>query len=84
MIVSEAASTDRSQVAYAISRRVGTAVRRNRLRRQLRALLAGFDKEGSLPSSRYLVICQPPATHLDHAELSSCLLGAIHRISGAA
>jgi ribonuclease P protein component len=84
MIVSEAGSADRSQVAYAISRRVGTAVRRNRLRRQLRALLAGFDKDGSLPSSRYLVICNPEAANLDHAGLASCLEGALHRVSSAA
>jgi ribonuclease P protein component len=84
MIVCDADSADRTQVAYAISRRVGTAVRRNRLRRQLRALLAGFDKGGSLPSSRYLVICQPQAAHLDHSGLSHCLEGVIQRVSSAA
>jgi ribonuclease P protein component len=84
MIVSQAGSADRSQVAYAIPRRVGTAVRRNRLRRQLRALLAGFDKDGALPTSRYLVICQPHAAHLGYAALSSCLEGAIQRVSSAA
>ncbi len=40
-------------VAYAIGRSVGNAVRRNRLRRQLRHLMAG--REASLRSAWYLV-----------------------------
>ncbi|MFZ9015430.1 MAG: ribonuclease P protein component [Ilumatobacteraceae bacterium] len=49
---SEASSTS---VAYAIPRGYGSAVRRNRLRRRLRALLAETDRHESLPPGVLLI-----------------------------
>lgn len=56
------------QVAFAIGRAVGTAVRRNRLRRRLRALLAASD----VPPGLYLVgattrACEHTFDDLDRA-----------------
>ena len=42
----------RPRVAFALSRRLGTAVMRNRIRRRLRALLRGL--AGDLAPGRYL------------------------------
>jgi RNase P protein component len=53
-------------VAYALGRAIGPAVVRNRLRRQLRALLAGVP----LPSGWYLIGAQPIATQRSRNELA--------------
>lgn len=45
----------RPQVAFAISRKVGNAVVRNRCRRRVRPLLAARAKEGRLRPGAYLV-----------------------------
>ncbi|MBV1892504.1 MAG: ribonuclease P protein component [Ilumatobacteraceae bacterium] len=57
------------RVAFAIGRAVGSAVTRNRLRRQLRALLARFD----VPPGLYLIGVTPRACELTFDELESVL-----------
>jgi ribonuclease P protein component len=52
-------------VAYALGRAIGPAVVRNRLRRQLRALLAG----ATLPPGLYLIGAQPAAAQRSRDEL---------------
>ncbi|HLH45858.1 MAG TPA: ribonuclease P protein component [Acidimicrobiales bacterium] len=54
------------RVAYAIGRRVGPAVRRNRLRRRLRALAR---TEADLGAGAYLVSAGPGAADLDFPSL---------------
>ena len=54
------------RVAYALGRAIGPAVVRNRLRRQLRALL----DEVSLPPGLYLIGAQPIATQRSRSELA--------------
>ena len=53
------------QVAFAIGRAVGSAVRRNRLRRRLRVILASCD----LPPGLYLIGARVPACEHTFAEL---------------
>ena len=79
MIVSPHADPEVTRVAYAIARPVGTAVRRNRLRRRLRDDVATFDRLGLLPASAYLLICRPDAVNLDHSALVSCVDGLLKR-----
>lgn len=55
----------RARFAYAISRKVGGAVERNRLRRRLRAIFAGL----APPPGAYLVGAAPGAKDLNHEEL---------------
>jgi RNase P protein component len=57
-------------VAYAIGRAIGPAVVRNRLRRQLQALLAG----SSLPPGLYLIGAQPVAAQRSQSELAFDLI----------
>lgn len=62
-------ASNSAQVAFAISRAVGNAVTRNRLRRRLRAVLAGME----LPSGLYLIGCRPAASELTFDEISHTL-----------
>ncbi len=79
------------QVAFAIGRAVGTAVQRNRLRRRLRAVLAGSD----VPPGLYLIGARVPACEHTFAEVERTVAllldkvrqhqvsGSLHRVSGS-
>ena len=82
MIVSPLDDPEVTRVAYAIGRPVGTAVRRNRLRRRLRAVLDRCERAGRMPSSAYLMICRPDATYLDASGLTSCVDDLLTRAAG--
>lgn len=62
-----------ARVAFAISRRCGTAVRRNRIRRRLRAVLADL----TLPSGAYLLVVSQEALALDTQQLRAVVLAAL-------
>ena len=62
---------------YAVGRRVGTAVARNRVRRRLRAVVAARAPE--LPGGAYLVSAGPGAIALRPAELEVALTQAMQR-----
>jgi ribonuclease P protein component len=65
-------------VAYAISRAVGTAVVRNRLRRRLRALVA--TRGELLPPGTYLIGAAPGAAARSSSELRFDLDALITRV----
>lgn len=70
-------------MAFAIGRRVGPAVSRNRLRRRLRALLRemmGDDTVFPGPGD-YLVVAAPGAAELEPAELARSLRAALGRLA---
>ena len=56
-----------ARVAYAVSKAVGGAVERNRLRRRLRAIVHATDLDAGV----YLVSAAPAAASLPHAELAA-------------
>ena len=64
-------------MAFAIGRRVGPAVVRNRLRRRIRHELGTLARAGRLPGGCYLVGLQPQAATLDSARLRSHLCTAL-------
>jgi ribonuclease P protein component len=63
-----------AQVAYAVSRRVGGAVARNRLRRRLRAAVASRELA---PGRAHLVAAGPEALTMPFAELDAAVHGAL-------
>jgi len=68
---------DEPRVAYAVPRKVGTAVIRNRVRRRLRAMIADLDRRGRLVPGLYLVGVRPEAITLDAGALRDHLLHAL-------
>ena len=64
-------------VAFAISRKVGPAVVRNRLRRRLRDELEGLARARRLPAGAYLVALAPAAAALDGPTLRRHLRTAL-------
>jgi ribonuclease P protein component len=64
--------------AYAVGRRVGTAVARNRLRRRLRAAVA---TASALRSGAYLVGAGPEAARLSFGELRKTLCEALEAVA---
>ena len=71
---------DPPRVAYAIGKRVGGAVVRNRLRRRLRAVFAALP-EAAVPGGDYLVGAQPEAATLSFPELSALVSGLLASVS---
>jgi ribonuclease P protein component len=60
------------RVAYAVGRRVGSAVVRNRVRRRLRAATREH-ADALVPGCAYLVVAAAPAATSTYAELSGSL-----------
>jgi ribonuclease P protein component len=69
-----------ARVAYAVPKRVGTAVVRNRLRRRLRAIVADLDRHGRLPGGAWLLVAAPPLVRTSPDELRMTVERAITRI----
>lgn len=60
---------DRVFVAYAINRSVGNAVKRNRVKRQLREIIRVADERSVIQPGRYLVVVTPEAVTTSFNEL---------------
>jgi ribonuclease P protein component len=69
------------QVGYAISRRCGNAVTRNRLRRRLRAITR--DRATELVPGAYLLRTDPEATLLGYRELEQVVQRAMDAASAS-
>jgi ribonuclease P protein component len=67
----------RTEVAYAINRQVGNAVVRNRLRRQMRAIMS--ERAPSLPVGAYVVSPGPAGPMLGFNELKVAMSQALER-----
>lgn len=73
----------RARVAFAVGRRVGTAVVRNRLRRRLRAVMRALAVDGRLPAGSYLVGATAPATDLRFDELTAAVARIVTAAAGS-
>jgi ribonuclease P protein component len=67
----------RPEVAYAITRQVGSAVVRNRLRRRLRAILS--EQAASLPVGAYVVRTGPAGASMGFDELKVAMSRALEK-----
>ncbi|MDQ1436454.1 MAG: ribonuclease protein component [Acidimicrobiaceae bacterium] len=67
------------QVAYAIGRKVGGAVVRNRLRRRLRAVISELAPQ--LAPGAYLVGAAPAAASLSFGELQAIVTEALEAVA---
>ena len=72
----------RIAAAFGVSRKVGGAVVRNRLRRRCRAVLQAAARSESLPGGAYLVSLSPGAAMADPALLRRQLRTALAEASG--
>lgn len=71
-------------IAWAIPRRVGTAVVRNQVRRRLRAAVADEHRAAPLRAGAYVFHVDPPAAQLSYAALSATvhdLLSAARKVT---
>jgi len=73
---------DRPEVAFAVNRKVGNAVVRNRLRRRMRAIVT--ERAAELPAGAYLVHCDPTGPSLDFHELKVAMSQALEKATNRA
>jgi len=73
------------RAAYAIGKKVGNAVARNRVRRRLRSILNEIDRDSDtgLPAGAYLVTARPGIAEVGFDELRGHLTAACAAVSGA-
>lgn len=67
------------QLAFSVTRRVGPAVVRNRVRRQMRACVRAEAASARLRPGAYLVSTDPPVVERTFAELCNSLHEALQR-----
>lgn len=66
-------------LAFALPRRIGSAVVRNRIRRRVRAVFTQLDAE-MIPSGNYLVMARPDAATMPFTSLVSSVAGALEEL----
>jgi len=71
-------------VAFAVPRRVGTAVHRNRIRRQLREVFRLGALEGTIDPGRYLVVVSPGVGRPPQVVLAGHVRAALDRLRSVA
>jgi ribonuclease P protein component len=76
------AQAEPPKVAFAVGRQVGKAVRRNRVRRQLRSIMRELVARPETPvgPGTYLVSARPGVTTLSYQELKSTVEAALEQI----
>lgn len=79
MLVMVAPHTGESRIGYTVSRRVGNAVVRNRVRRRLKEIIR-LCAGGLVPQVDYVVIAFPTAAKQSYAALREELLCLLKRI----
>jgi len=76
--------TGEVRVAIVVSRKIGKAVVRNRVRRRLREALLALLREGGLkPSFDVMIVARPSAAEAPYADLKASLRTALARAGAA-
>ncbi len=76
---SDGSPAEPPRVAYAIGRKVGSAIERNRLRRRLRAIVRELAPQ--IRPGAYLIRVAPEAARLSHTELVTNVTEAIQAVN---
>ena len=71
----------RARFAWAVSRKVGGAVVRNRLRRRLREAVEALARADQVPPGAYLVSVAPEAAALPYEELKENVAATLRAVS---
>jgi ribonuclease P protein component len=73
------------RVAFAINRKVGNAVARNKVRRRLRSIVGELDREadGGLPGGTYLLTVRPEVTSLSYRDLTTRVRSGCEAVTAA-
>lgn len=72
---------DTARISFAISRSFGTAVERNRIRRQLREIFRDEERSGQLPHGLYLFSVNPTAKSTEFQQLRTHVRSLLAAIS---
>ena len=78
----EIGDTSSVRVGFTASRKVGSAVERNRARRRLRAAVAEVLPEAASPGTDYVVIARGGTLERGYAELLADLRAALVKVAG--
>jgi ribonuclease P protein component len=78
-----AAAESPARFGFTVSKKVGGAVVRNRVRRRLRALTAALSPKQALPGFDYVIIARTPAIDRSFADLKADLDQALARVHQA-
>jgi len=71
------------RVGFTVSKKVGTAVERNRVRRRLREIVRKSGAEHLQPGRDYVLVGRRAALHLPFDRLVEDLSGALNRVHGS-
>jgi ribonuclease P protein component len=74
---------DKIRVGFTVSKRVGNAVERNRVRRRLREVVRLSPSAGMQPGHDYVMIGRRPALNLPFARMIEDFDRALHRVHAA-
>lgn len=77
---SDTADGGRPRFGFTITKKIGNAVTRNRIRRRLKAALTALAPHAARANIDYVVVARPPAAELDFTVLSAELAKAFERV----
>lgn len=71
---------DAPRFGFTITKKIGNAVVRNKIRRRLRAIVAGLDADQARAGSDYVIVVRPAAVSSTFADLARDLNEAFRRV----
>jgi ribonuclease P protein component len=77
---SEDGGGDRARVGFTVSKKVGTAVERNRIKRRLKAAMRDVIGDHAKPEFDYVLIARRAALDAEYAALVTDLTSALRRV----
>lgn len=79
----QAANVTSARFGFTITKKIGNAVMRNRIRRRLRAALAEIASDHAKPDTDYVLVARPSAATVPYTSLLADLKTALGRVNAA-